>query len=256
MHLSSSQAYGENLIMIIATRLLLRYKIRRTYEKIVRYTVKFGFIRIGKTGSTAIKAALENEMIFFKHYINLRKVFDQNLADQVSFFVRDPAERFVSGFNSRLRKGAPRYNTRWSAEEAKAFSLFKTPDEIALALESPDDSVREDAKLGLNAIQHCRLDYRHYLDSVDFLEANKHRIVFIGVQEELDTDYRRLCRVLGLQDPPAPPEDDVGAHRTPAGFATALSEQGRANVLRHYASDLPIYEWCLRRRAEIVQSLP
>ena len=62
--------------------------------------------------------------------------------EPVAFFVRHPVSRFVSGFNSRMRKGRPRRNVEWSEGERWSFERFRTPDELARALASADPGAR------------------------------------------------------------------------------------------------------------------
>ena len=51
-------------------------------------------------------------------------------ARKAVFALRDPLTRFISGFYSGLRKGAPRYDIGWSKGEKRAFSWFSTPQEL------------------------------------------------------------------------------------------------------------------------------
>ena len=46
------------------------------------------------------------------------------------FCVRDPTDRFLSGFLSRQREGRPRFDMPWNEEEAIAFSRFSSAEEM------------------------------------------------------------------------------------------------------------------------------
>ena len=70
------------------------------------------------------------------------------------FFVRDPISRFVSGFNSRLRKGLPKMYFPWAPGEKLAFSRFATPNQLALALSSSDAGAKQEGS-GTRCVTSC-----------------------------------------------------------------------------------------------------
>ena len=72
--------------------------------------------------------------------------------ERAFFFLRDPIARFVSAFNSRLREGRPRYHYPWRDEEKVAFSIFKTPNELATALSAADSFLRKQAEAAMHGI--------------------------------------------------------------------------------------------------------
>ena len=66
-------------------------------------------LHIGKTGGTAVKAAVRQSdangsLLIHPHEVTLRDIAP---GDDVIFFVRNPVDRFVSGFFSRKRQGQP-----------------------------------------------------------------------------------------------------------------------------------------------------
>jgi hypothetical protein len=111
-------------------------------------------LHIGKTGGTAMKdvfASLPSgvgkyEIVVHRHSHRLPQI---PRGQKVFFVVRDPVEKFVSGFNSRLREGRPRYHTPWTEAERTAFEQFQTPDMLARALSSEDVDERPGLVLGL-----------------------------------------------------------------------------------------------------------
>src|SRR5829696_3066808 len=123
------------------------------------------FIHIGKTGGTALKSVLRpvfkagtetplGPVIVHKgHSFRLR---DVPRGDKALFCVRDPVSLFVSAFDSRLRKGQPKFYFEWSPAEAEAFGRFPTPQALAEALASPDRRTRKQAEAAMRAIQHVR----------------------------------------------------------------------------------------------------
>lgn len=204
-------------------------------------------LHIRKTGGTALKhalhaAAMGGRVVLHEHATRLA---DLPSGLRVGFVVRDPVTRFISGFNSRLRQGAPRYHVPWSAEEAAAFARFGAPADLADALAAGDPEARK----AMQAIRHVNSALTDELGGVDLLERRRMDIVFVGRQETLAADLPWLARVLGLVELPALPADDVLAHRTPPGMATGLSAAGEAAVRAHYAADAAVLRWCDAFRA-------
>ena len=76
------------------------------------------FLHIGKTGGTAVKYALKRNLVNKEYMIYLHghefKLRDVQKGAKAFFFLRDPVDRFVSGFYSRRRQGQPRIFSPWS----------------------------------------------------------------------------------------------------------------------------------------------
>lgn len=223
---------------------------------------EYGFLHIGKTGGTAIREAIywhndshpEKPIAYFPHRFTLRLIAEQDLVRKLFFVVRDPVSRFISAFNSRLRKGK-RGDREWSAEERAVFERFKTPNSLAEALSSPIDEDRKIALNAMDAIRHLRRSLAHFLGPPSLLERERERIFFIGHQEHLDEDFAVLRPLIGMDDEVRLPDDPLTAHRSPGTVDRTISELGAANIRRHYRDDYPIYDWCLKRRQEILASL-
>jgi hypothetical protein len=203
-------------------------------------------LHIGKTGGTALNHVLVRyaeasryRPVFGGHELTLR---DVPRGERFMFFIRDPAGRFVSAFNSRLREGRPRYHYPWRPEERRAFAQFKAPDELAVAL-SGRRGVRREAEAAMKAIGHLNTHYSFWLGDADTLCSRFDDVFFIGFQEQLDDDFADLKLRLGLPADAELPRGDV-AHRAPAGFTTHLSDLARANLERWYAEDLTLVELC------------
>lgn len=203
---------------------------------------KLHFLHISKTGGTAIKQALKGctskrfEIELHGHDFRLPDV----PAGEFAFFVvRDPVERFVSGFNSRLRQGKPRYNSPWSPEEALAFSRFATPNALAEAIYVEDLQVREFAQHAMSSISHIRGHMSHWIG--DLSDKDLDRIVFIGAQPTLTKDFAELTNHLQLEDRPVLPDSDIQAHRNPSHLDRNLSGKAHAALLQWYEQDLRIY---------------
>ena len=204
-------------------------------------------LHVGKTGGTALNhvlvehaAVCRYRLVFGGHQLT---VADVPIGERFMFFIRDPLSRFVSAFNSRLREGRPRYHYPWRDEEKVAFSIFKTPDELATALSAKDSACREKAEAAMHGIGHLNTGYSFWFGDESSFGARISDLFFIGFQELLDDDFETLKQRLGLPVEAELPRGDQ-AHQAPAGLDTHLGETGRANLERWYADDLAFVERC------------
>jgi len=184
--------------------------------------LKAHFLHIGKTGGTAVKKALEThledgkyDIVLHPHKTKLNKV---PVGEKVFFFLRHPVTRFVSGFNSRMRQGRPRYYYPWSNQEKEAFACFKTANELAEALSDPDDTRRHKAHLAMSQIQHVRDSVWHWFRDPDYFSSRIDDVLFVGFQESLESEFKRLTIVLGLGGDIGLPIDPLDTHKTPSTF--------------------------------------
>ena len=222
------------------------------------FTGKLTFLRIGKTGTTALRIPIAAHIAVHPdarikvvgHNVLLRDMLPPEMG-AIALTIREPVSRYVSAFNSRLRMGKPRYDNPWNKAEAKAFGLFKTPNMLAEALYSDDQKTRKRARKAMEAIRMVKKGYAHFLESIELLETMKDRIVFIGAQEHLASDFELFKKLLGMDPSLTLPEDDIASHRTPAGYEKTVSELGRANLARFLEDDYKLYEWCADRRLEL-----
>ena len=215
---------------------------------VIYFTMAIHFLHIRKTGGSAVKAALlpvaaEYGIVLHRHETRLA---DVNAGERVAFVVRDPVDRFVSGFNSRLRMGRPLLNSKWNDGEAEAFARFKTPNELAEALTDPE--AREEARKAMRGISHVKTSFADTLGSKNYVLERLEDIAWIGRTESLESDFETLKQRLGLPQTAALPSDSVAAHRTPDGFSTHLSETGRRNLTEWYAADIEFVAWLERYR--------
>jgi hypothetical protein len=196
------------------------------------------FLHIGKTGGTAVRAALEpyldeRGIVYHGHAVHLP---DVPQGDFCCFFVRDPVTRFVSGFYSRQRKGQPRIYSPWTPDEERAFAAFTTPSELATALSAPSRRARKAAENAMRAIGHVRSSYWNWFVDEAYLSRRSDAILFVGAQEQLADDFERLKALLHIPSGSLP-NDDVAAHRNPSGLDTTLDAQAVENLRNWYARD-------------------
>ena len=215
------------------------------------------FIHIGKTGGTALKSVLRPQykagtetplgpvIVHKGHKFKLR---DVPPGDKAIFCVRDPVSLFVSAFDSRLRKGQPKFYFEWSPAEEEAFTRFPTPQALAEALASPDGATRGQADAAMRAIQHVR-GIRRALGSPRDVLSHRRQIAYIGRQETLDDDWGRIRALLGLPEELRLPENPKRAHRRPSSEQPVLDGAAEAALRDWYAEDYEIVRICERLRA-------
>ena len=81
--------------------------------------------------------------------------------------------------------------------------------------------------------------------------ARKSDILFIGFQETLNEDFLLLKRILNLPDEVTLPDDDVVAHRNPAGVDKRLDDQATRNLKAWYRRDYQFLGLCQKIAAQI-----
>jgi hypothetical protein len=206
------------------------------------------FLHIGKTGGTASKSSIrgyENsgdyEIVLRDHYVDLA---DIPRGEKVIFFVRDPVSRFVSGFYGRWRKDQPRHNIPWSPGEQAAFTRFRTPNELAVALSSDDKELQAAAVSAFQSIEHVGQPQWLWFRSESYFLSRKSDILFIGFQETLSADFSLLKRILNLPRAVSLPDDGVIAHRNPADLDKRLDPEAIRNLKAWYWRDYRFLELC------------
>jgi len=212
-------------------------------------------LHIGKTGGTAAKTALrgyENsgdyELVLHEHNCKLVNV---PRGEKVVFFVRDPISRFTSGFYGRQRQDQPRHYAPWSPGEAAAFRRFHTPNELALALSSPDGERRAAAAEAIRSIAHLQAPHWYWFKDESYFLARRRDILFIGFQETLHEDFELLRRILNLPGDVRLPEDEVASHKNPAHVDRRLDAEAIRNLKIWYERDYRFLSLCREIAAEI-----
>lgn len=206
------------------------------------------FLHVSKTGGTAIKQALQDaertdtcRIVLHPHHVRL---IDLPRGERVFFFLRDPVERFVSGFYSRLRKGRPRYHNPWTSLEEKAFRRFQTPRALGSAISSSDHETRWAALHAMGNIGHVRVGYRYWLGEKEYFLDRLDDVCLVGRQERLDVDFERLRDIVGLPPSVELPGDSLGTHTTPPEYDSELGTDARRNLRNWYEADYQLLELC------------
>jgi len=209
------------------------------------------FIHVSKAGGTAIRYALRQaqeegggEFVSpwgpvrtHRHSFRLR---DVPKGDKATFALRDPVSRFVSGYYSRQRKGAPRYVREWSNAERQSFEWFPTPQALAEALAEPPGETRKRAEFAMKSIRHLKRRLTLWTGDPTYLRRNLDKVLYIARQETLDDDWEKLKELLGLPAELALPQDAIVAHRTIYPSDVSISDRGVAALRAWYAEDFEV----------------
>jgi hypothetical protein len=206
-------------------------------------------LHIGKTGGTAMKDVFKSldpeagrfQIVTHRH---MKRLTGIPRGEKVFFVVRDPVERFVSGFNSRLRQGKPRYFTAWTPAEEIAFGWFQTADSLGRALSSEDVEERAHAYTAMISIRHVRDSYWDWFRSWEYLESRRKDLLLIQWCPDLTATFPILRERLGLPEHIELPTDEIRSHRSPSNVDRTLSDLARSNLERWYGRDFAFIDLC------------
>lgn len=203
------------------------------------------FLHIGKTGGTAIKGVLLPErkqprlyIALHPHGVHLRHI---PKGQKFFFCVRDPVDRFVSGFYARMQKDFV-HNVEWSREEAIAFARYEHADALARALSSEDAEEKESAQRAMRGIFHVQSSYWDWFECEEYFLSRRHDILHICFQENLRADFEKVVTLLGLPPALALPQDH--SRRDHAIPIRPLSETARLNLRTWYQRDFAFLKLC------------
>ena len=149
---------------------------------------------------------------------------------------------------SNSRYGRPRYVYEWSPAEETAFATFTTPEQLAGALAGEDPGQRELAEFALRHVRHLTLQ-RRIVGRVPELRRRLDHVVFIGRQETLDADWKRLKALLEIDRKLKLPTDPVEAHRRTTPERPDFDEAQLAALRAWYAPDYRLLRFCEEVRA-------
>jgi Sulfotransferase family len=212
------------------------------------------YIHISKSGGTALRHAIREgrharggkpfrtpwgPLWTHRHSFRLR---DLPKGHKAILTLRDPVARFLSGYHSRLRKGAPRYLEEWSDAERQSFEWFPTPQELADALAEPPGELRARAEFAMSSIRHLKRHQISWTGTPAYFRRHLDSVLYIARQETLDEDWERLKELLELPSELALPRDEVAAHRNIYPDDRSLSERGEAAVRAWYSRDYEVLE--------------
>ncbi|MGJ8671288.1 MAG: hypothetical protein ACSHXK_17525 [Oceanococcus sp.] len=156
---------------------------------------KFGdteyvFMHVGKTGGTSISAFVRNchevglrVPIVLNHNWSFKMARTRYPKANLIIVLRDPLERIISGFKSRLREGRP-LGHPWRNEEAIAFAHFKSAEKFTDALSSDEAYDISAARFCFRSINHLRRGYRYqFAELNDVANAQRESLCVVRLEE-------------------------------------------------------------------------
>lgn len=213
------------------------------------------FLHIPKTGGSAVKNALRGIPKTPRCRIHLRghscRLTDIPAGDKFFFFIRDPAERFVSAFNHK-KAGRGQWQHHRIAAETAALKRFDTANHLAKTLSSSNGELRQAAKSAMLSIEHVNTFYADWFISQEYFLSRRQDCLYVGFQESLSEDFEQLKALLALpRTLTLPALTSRKANRNPEQFSKALSSRARANLADWYAQDYAFFEFFQAQAAEI-----
>lgn len=206
-------------------------------------------LHIGKTGGTYLRSIVEhnidratNPIEHPWHRATLATTANKYGPNRrFAFVFRDPAERFVSGFNSRMRMGKPTHNAVWTADEAVTFMFFETPNDLAEALYSENERLLSASRFAMKAINHLRRNYSFYFESADNLLAERANLAACVELTDLSENLSPFLARIGLPDWQMPA---IPLHNKTPKTPSPLSKLAQQNLHKFWAEEFAIYETC------------
>ena len=158
------------------------------------------------------------------------------------FSIRRPETRFRSAFYSRKRKGRPRNDIDWSADERIAFERFEHANDLAEALFRDDEAGRQ-AFFAMKSISHTSANQVDWFDQSGYFLERRPPLWIIR-QEAFDADLAVLLDRLGHDAPVEVAQDPLARHANDYRGIPPLSEAALGNLRTWYAQDYAFYRLC------------
>jgi hypothetical protein len=178
-------------------------KIRRQIG--TGHSPTLGFLHIPKTGGSGVnelgrKLVKQGEPFpcNFSHAWTVAEIRERYPRMRIALLLRDPLERTISAFNSRLRQGRPTYHRMWSPGEAVAFALFPDVTRYLDALLSDDEWSLSACAFAQKHVSHLRRNYRYYFRSPRKVGEQADAIALVGRIEDTDAFIEALLVEAGI----------------------------------------------------------
>ncbi|MFD1341023.1 hypothetical protein [Litorisediminicola beolgyonensis] len=206
------------------------------------------FLHIGKAAGTQITHVASQinasgapfEIRKRKHGVSL-----SDLPPDARYFfsIRNPIDRFKSGFYSRKRKGQPRIYSEWSDHEAKAFETYEHANDLAEALFS-DGDMGHRATAAILSIHHNARYQIDWLKPLGFALSIRPPVWIIRT-EGFEDDLGNLLDRLGADVDIQVSDDPSHRHQNDYSSIPALSPRAEQNLRRWYSQDFAFYDMCV-----------
>ena len=202
---------------------------------------KLHFIHVGKTGGSSASVILKKAIKEAKStpervglYINAHFTrLGHKPKGCYTLFVRDPVDRWISGFLSRARQGCPSHCFLSSRNERVMFHNYPSPNDLAEAMFAPRGF--QHAVQASQQSLHIAHGFKYYLPH---FQQNTERILFVGSMSSMNQDVDVLLQILGL----TVKSKRMHLHTNPKQLSdmTHLSNKGRCMLEKVLQTDFDI----------------
>lgn len=213
---------------------------------------KYLLLHIGKTGGTSLGTLVRKlkvqdadlQISKLGHRWTLEAVAKKRPNTKIGFVVREPASRFVSSFNSRLRSGRPSHERHWRTSEAIVYAFFPTANDLAEALCSDDERMKSAAQYAMQSIGHLSRGYEFHLGGIGVLKRLNKRIYCVCDIDDLNDRVFEFFAPLGFD------EADIKGqfeHKHKGNSTSPLSDLAVNNLRTVWAKEFEIYDYCRKK---------
>lgn len=224
-------------------------QIKKTYKR----NASYGYLHMGKTGGSSVNHVMNSAVeagfkppINFGHVYTMERILKEHPHIEISVVLRDPIERIISGFNSRMRQSRPTYTAMWRNEEAIAYLWFPTvADYFEARINPANERMKSAALYAEQSMGHVKRGYEYHFHSLEFIKKHAHRFYFLSTMNDLSDN------IAGYFTPCGIPEDFVlkaaivkhsGGKSTPSSLQK-FDADFQAKLREFYSCEYEIYDF-------------
>ena len=202
------------------------------------------FLHIGKTGGTLLKSIFANQENNQNNFriIGLKeimKLYHLNPKQKYIFSIRNPIDRYMSGFMSRKNK-SDLYSKEYYSIESFGFFLYQNLNTLAEELYSKNLIKFLKARIAIRCIPIINENIFSWFSVIDL---KKRPPLFIFETSNIEQDWKNFCSIFNFN------KNDIIKYshmrNKTIGKKTKLSNLALNNIKKYYKKDFEIYEYCL-----------
>jgi hypothetical protein len=171
------------------------------------FSKQFGFLHIPKTGGTSLISFGQQLVdkghpfpVSFGHSWRIHEIRSYFPKIKLTLMLRDPLERMVSGYNSRLRQGRPSYNSMWTPAEAAVMAMLPSSRHLLDAMLSEDQFSISAVAYARKKVSHLRWNYCFYFKNPEFVRKNASLFQLVGHMRNFGQFVNRMAELCETPD--------------------------------------------------------